>query len=538
MRRRNLAVAFAGVLVAGGVAVVVPLSRGDKGPAVPQFVDEARTAGISHVYDGEFPFFVGGGVATFDCSGDGMPDLYMAGGTNPASLFVNTGEPGAALRFEKKTSPVTDLVSVTGAYPLEVDGDGVTDLVVLRRAEGNAVLRGLGDCAFEDMTGALGLDPGTDWTTAFSATWEEGSSLPTLAFGNYLVPDTYDCAASKLVRPEGGRYGAPVALPGHCTLSALFSDWNRDGGVDLRMSNDRNYDRNAREQLWRVLPGEEPREYGKANGWRDLTIWGMGIASQDLTGDGRPEIYLTSQADNKLQVLEDGAKGPAYADIALERGVTAQRPYAGDGVLPSTAWHPEFDDVNNDGRMDLFVAKGNVDAQVDYASYDPNNLLLGRADGTFTERGSQAGIENGARSRGAALVDLNLDGLLDLVVMNRRVPAEVRRNVGTGTPAAPRSPGRWVAVRLTQPAPNTGAVGAFVEVRADGRTTTREVTSGGGHASGETGWIHFGLGTAGSAEVRVTFPGAAAGPWMPVVPDAFYDVTRGAAAPVRWVPGG
>jgi hypothetical protein len=188
--------------------------------------------------------------------------------------------------------------------------------------------------------------------------------------------------------------------------------------------------------------------------------------------------------------------------------------------------------------MDLFVAKGNVDAQVDYASYDPNNLLLGRADGTFTERGSQAGIENGARSRGAALVDLNLDGLLDLVVMNRRVPAEVRRNVGTGTPAAPRSPGRWVAVRLRQPAPNTGAVGAFVEVRADGRTTTREVTAGGGHASGETGWIHFGLGTAGSAEVRVTFPGAAAGPWMPVVPDAFYDVTRGAAAPVRWVPGG
>lgn len=541
MARRRLAVssvAVLAVLTAGGVAIVVPLVRGDSGPAVPQFVDEAVAAGISHVYDGEFPFFVGGGVATFDCSGDGMPDLYMAGGTNPAALYVNAGEPGAALRFEKKASPVTDLAAVTGAYPLEIDGDGVTDLVVLRRAEGNAVLRGLGDCAFEDMTATLGIAPGSDWTTAFSATWEDDESLPTLAFGNYLVPDTYDCAASKLVRPEGGRYGAPVALPGHCTLSALFSDWNRDGGVDLRMSNDRNYDRNAREQLWRVRPGEEPREYGEADGWRDLTIWGMGIASQDLTGDGRPEVYLTSQADNKLQSLEDGATGPSYTDIALERGVTAQRPYAGDGVLPSTAWHPEFDDVNNDGHTDLFIAKGNVDTQVDYASYDPNNLLLGREDGTFTERGSQAGIENGSRSRGAAVVDLNLDGLLDLVVMNRRVPAEVRRNIGTGTPAAPKSPGRWVAVRLRQPAPNTSAVGAFVEVRADGRTTTREVTVGGGHASGETGWIHFGLGTAASAEVRVTFPGAAAGPWMPVVPDAFYDVTRGAAAPARWVPGG
>ena len=100
MRRTTLAVAFAGILTAGSAAIFMPLSRGDDGPAVPQFVDEARTAGISHVYDGEFPFFVGGGVATFDCSGDGMPDLYMAGGTNPASLFVNTGEPGSALRFE------------------------------------------------------------------------------------------------------------------------------------------------------------------------------------------------------------------------------------------------------------------------------------------------------------------------------------------------------------------------------------------------------------------------------------------------------
>lgn len=537
MGRRRLAIAFAGIIVTGSAAIVVPMLRGDDGPAVPQLVDEAPAAGVTHVYDGDFPFFVGGGVAAFDCSGDGMPDMYMAGGANPAALYVNTGDPGAALRFQKKPSPVTDLVSVTGAYPLEVDGDGVTDLVVLRRAEGNAILRGRGGCEFEDMTASLGVQPGSAWTTAFSAVWEEGSSLPTLAFGNYLVPDTYDCAASTLVRPDGERYGRPVPLPGHCTLSALFSDWNRDGGTDLRMSNDRNYDRNAREQLWRVRPGQKPREYGEADGWRDLTIWGMGIASQDLTGDGRPEVFLTSQADNKLQALEEGATGPSYADIALERGVTAQRPYAGDAVLPSTAWHPEFDDVNNDGVMDLFVSKGNVDAQVDYASYDPNNLLLGRADGTFTERGTQAGIENGSRSRGAALVDLNLDGLLDLVVMNRRVPAEVRRNVGTGTPAAPVAPGRWVAVRLRQPAPNTAAVGSFVEVRADERTTTREVTVGGGHAGGETGWIHFGLGTAASAEVRVTFPGAAPGPWMPVAADSFYDISRGSGAPERWVPG-
>jgi hypothetical protein len=537
MTRGRSVTAAAVAVVCAAAAFLVTTGRGDDGPVVPVLVDETAAAGVTHVYDGEFPFFVGGGVATFDCSGDGMPDLFLAGGSNPASLLVNAGEPGGPLRFGRKDSPVTGLTAVTGAYPLEIDGDGTTDLVVLRRGR-DAVLRGLGNCAFEDMTESLGLDPDDDWTTAFSATWEEGAALPTLAFGNYLVPDTYDCADSRLVRPAGNRYGQPVALPGHCTLSALFSDWNRDGGVDLRMSNDRNYDRDAREQLWRVRPGEAPREYAAADGWRDLTIWGMGIASHDITGDGRPEVYLTSQADNKLQTLEEGATGPSYADIALERGVTAQRPYEGDGVLPSTAWHPEFDDVNNDGAIDLFVAKGNVEAQVDYAAFDPNNLLLGRGDGTFTERGGQAGIANGARSRGAAVVDLNLDGLLDLVVVNRRVPVELRRNIGSGTAEAPRSPGRWVAVRVSQPAPNTGAVGAWVEIRTGKTTITREVTVGGGHASGESGWIHFGLGAAESAEVRVAFPGSSPGPWMPLTVDAFHDIARGSTAPVRWVPAG
>ena len=48
-----------------------------------------------------------------------------------------------------------------------------------------------------------------------------------------------------------------------------------------------------------------------------MQIWGMGIASQDLTGDGLPEVYLTSQGDNKLQTLAVGPAQPAYRDIAL-----------------------------------------------------------------------------------------------------------------------------------------------------------------------------------------------------------------------------
>ncbi len=142
----------------------------------------------------------------------------------------------------------------------------------------------------------------------------------------------------------------------------------------------------------------------------------MGIASQDLTGDGRPEVFITSQGDNKLQTLSGRDARPTYADIALKRGVTAQRPYAGGDVLPSTAWHPEFADVNNDGFIDLFITKGNVEAQVDYAHRVPNNLLLGRGDGRFVEGALRRGHRRIRAGRGAALVDLNLDGMLDLVV--------------------------------------------------------------------------------------------------------------------------
>ncbi len=530
------------MLAAGGVAVLVSRSSGgssaSSGAGAPHYVDETGTAGIDHVYAGGFEFFVGGGVAAFDCDDDGRDELYFAGGSEPAALYRNESPAGGALRFTQQASPVTDLTDVTGAYPIDIDSDDHVDLVVLRR-RGNHVLRGLGDCEFEDATAALGVEPGDDWTVAFSATWEGSNTLPTLAFGSYLVPDGDTCGDSRLVRPAAGgsTYAPPLALsPGYCTLSVLFSDWGRTGERDLRVANDRHYYLDGQEQLWQITSGEAPRLYTEADGWRPLQIWGMGIASQDLTGDGRPEVILTSQGDNKLQTLDDGATGPAYHDIALERGVTAARPFTGDDILPSTAWHPEFEDVNNDGFVDLLVTKGNVSAQVDNAMKDPSNLLIGRADGTFTEGAEDAGVVTFDPARGAALVDLNLDGLLDLVEVNREASVKVWRNAGNGDAASPAPMGHWLMVGLHQAAPNVDAIGAWVEVRVDGRTTTREVTVGGGHAGGKLGWIHLGLGDATGAEVRVVWPDGEAGPWMKVTADQFLSIERGEAAPVVWVP--
>jgi enediyne biosynthesis protein E4 len=532
-------------IAAFGTGVVRFGAAGPAAAGPPRFVDETVAAGIAQRYDGPDLYQVGGGVAVFDCDGDRRPDIYLAGGTAPASLFRNESVIGGALRFVRLTSPTTDLADVNGAYPIDVDGDGFVDLVVLRIGE-NVLLRGHGDCTFERANEALGFTGRDGHTTAFSATWEGSTGLPTFAVGHYLKLDAQggrilECDAGDLLRPaaDGTSYAAPIPLaPGYCALSMLFSDWDGSGRRDLRVSNDRQWYRDGTDQLWRIVPGEPPRLYTAADGWVALKIWGMGIASQDLTGDGLPEVFLTSQGDNKLQTLSAGPSQPTYGDIALRRGVTSAQPFTGGQHLESTAWHPEFADVNDDGFTDLFISKGNVGDQAGFATRDPSDLFLGQPDGTFVEAADRAGILRFERGRGAALVDLNLDGLLDLVEVNYGADAVLWRNVGSGAADAPRAMGHWLMLDLEQAGPNRDAIGAKIEVRAGDQTATRERTIGGGHVGGQLGWIHLGLGAATEAQVQVTWPDGEIGPWLTVPADGFSILARGQATVRAWVPGG
>ncbi|HEV7253910.1 MAG TPA: CRTAC1 family protein [Mesorhizobium sp.] len=509
---------------------------------IPRFIEETASAGISHVHSGGWEHMVGGGVAVFDCDGNGFPDLLLTGGKGPSTFYRNASRQGSKLRFAAETSGLEEK-GVAGAYPLDVNGDGVTDLALLRVGE-NLLMRGLGDCRFERANDVWAFDGGHAWSTAFAATWEKGAIWPTLAVGNYLDRRQEDfpwgsCTDNWLHRPRpvedpaSPGFAPPVPLkPSFCTLSMLFTDWNRSGQPALRVSNDREYYKGGQEQLWRVAPGKAPVLYTDAEGWKSLRIWGMGIASRDLDGDGYPEYFLTSMADNKLQALSSQPGGgplrPAYADIAFAKGVTAHRPYAGGEMKPSTAWHAEFADVNNDGLADLFIAKGNVWEMPDFAMKDPNNLLLQQPDGTFVEVGEAAGVTSFRTARGGALADFNLDGSLDLVVVNRGEGAQFWRN-------AIRDAGHWLQVRLEQPVPNRVGVGAWIEVRRGGATARQEITVGGGHAGGQLGWRHFGLDDAAQAEIRVLWPDGEAGEWQTVSANGFYVLERGRPAR-KWTP--
>ncbi|SIQ61371.1 Repeat domain-containing protein [Rhizobium sp. RU20A] len=525
MAMRRTLVLFSVLAVSAGAA------RAEDGPLVPHFIDETRQAGIDSTYTGEWEYMVGGGVAAFDCNGDGFDDLLLPGGAVPAKFYQNRSSHGSPLSFEQSRSGL-ELDAVTGAYPLDIDGDGHLDVVLLRSGE-NVAMRGLGGCRFERANKAWGFEGGDGWSTALAATWEKGASFPTIAIGNYI--DRYEdlhpwgsCTDNWLHRPAADgtrRFGPPMPLkPSYCPLSMLFTDWNRSGTPALRVSNDREYYKGGEEQLWHVEPGRDPALYTHQEGWKTLKIWGMGIASTDLNGDGFPEYFLTSMADNKLQTLAkvdpEGTPQPVYRDVALAKGVTAHRPYTGGETRPSTAWHAQFADVNNDGRADLFVAKGNVSKMPDFALKDPNNLLLQKGDGTFLESGDKAGVASMLSGRGAALVDLNLDGLLDLVVVNQSGPAELWRN-------ATERAGHFVEIRLSQDGANRDAVGSWIEIRRGDTVQRREVTVGGGHASGISGWHHFGLGDATSADIRILWPDGGTGDWQAIKADGFYSAIKG-----------
>jgi opacity protein-like surface antigen len=161
---KKLAFTFAVVVLSG------PAFAADPNIPVPKFADETKSSGINSVYAGDWQYMVGGGAAAFDCNDDGFADLYLAGGEKPAKFYLNNSTKGGELKFAEEKSGL-EFDAVTGAYPLDVDSDGKTDLVVLRVGE-NIVMRGKGGCQFERANEAWNFAGGDAWNTAFAATWE------------------------------------------------------------------------------------------------------------------------------------------------------------------------------------------------------------------------------------------------------------------------------------------------------------------------------------------------------------------------------
>jgi hypothetical protein len=106
--------------------------------------------------------------------------------------------------------------------------------------------------------------------------------------------------------------------------------------------------------------------------------------------------------------------------------------------------------------------------------------------------------------------------LLDIVVVNRRAPLEIWQNDTKKT-------GHWAEIEPHMLI-NTRAIGAWIELRTEGSIQSSEVTIGGGHAGGKSGPVHFGLGTAPRAEVRIRWPNGILSDWTEIPTDQITKV--------------
>jgi enediyne biosynthesis protein E4 len=279
-----------------------------EGPPSPNSSTRRQAPGIDSVFEGEWEFMVGGGVATFDCSGNGFPDMLLAGGEAPAKFYRNISDRGGGRFASRKKKAAWNRRrrrrlsarhrwrrhhgsraparrrecrdARSGRLPLRARQRGLglrrrRCLVVgLRRHLGRR--RGLAHHRHRQLhrprraDGALGLvhrqlaaPPGRGWR----------------GFAAAAAADARATARCPCCSPTGTGPARPAcASP---TTANITAAGRSSCGASSRARN--------RASTPRRRAGQR------------LRIWGMGIAGYDLNGDGYPAYFLTSMADNKLQ---------------------------------------------------------------------------------------------------------------------------------------------------------------------------------------------------------------------------------------------
>lgn len=154
---------------------------------------------------------------------------------------------------------------------------------------------------------------------------------------------------------------------------------------------------------------------------------GGGVAVADFDQNGLPDLFFTgNQVPNRLYLNEGDFK---FSDVSESSGVMASDRWCTGSVVV---------DINEDGLPDIYVA-----AAMKKGQGERNNLLFvnqGKdASGsiTFKEMAAQYGIADSGNGMGAAFLDYDLDGDLDLYVLNNEQltakPTNFRPKVTDGT---------------------------------------------------------------------------------------------------------
>jgi hypothetical protein len=527
--------------------------EGSTADAVAWFREEARARGLDFAHDSGarperylMPENMCGGAALFDGDGDGDLDAYLvqAGDleADPAT------RPGNALFANDGAGRFTDVSTGSGADDRgcgmgiacgDADGDGRIDLYVTNTGP-NVLLLNAGDLRFRDVTAEAGVgDPGFGASAAFVDYDHDGDldlftlnyihwSIPgelscfnSLGSPDYCSPQTYDAPARDvLYRNRGdGTFDDVTAAAGlgvsfGCGLGIAAADFDADGWIDLFVANDGTPD-----QLWHNLGDgtfvDEALFAGCAVDQDGRPKAGMGVTVGDVDEDGDPDLLvcnLAAQTDSFFR----NEKGRFRDSTAIAGLGLVSRPYTRFGM----AWV----DLDQDGRLDLFQANGRVNRQSRTFSDDPyaepNLVLRGTGNLRFAEVLPRGGTlpELVATSRAAAFGDVDGDGAVDVLVVNRDGPAHLLIN------AVPVR-GNAMLLRVLERS-GADALGAQVALRVGERRAVHDVRAAYSYQASNDPRVHVGLGDATRVEdVVVT--------WVGGTREAFGGFDAGATAVLR-----
>ena len=394
--RRGKTPAPANVPSAYGCAADEP--RAVTGPRV--FTDISAEAGIDfqHVVGPLGTYFmpesVGAGGALFDFDGDGRLDVYLV---NSGRTPEAPGELPPATRVENRLFRQTEqgqFVDVTETSGLgdtgygmgcavgDVDNDGHPDVYVTNYGA-DRLYRNLGDGTFADVTDQAGIR-NEEWGTSAAFFDYDRDGWLDLVVVNYTRDPTYGHLVGCGFRKGLVSYCGPHKfLP---TIDRLF----RNEGLQTDESG-------SRSVRFRDVTAEA--------GLDQAETFGFGVVCADFTADGWPDIFVANDgAPNHLWVNQQNGR---FTEEGVPRGVAYNAIGAAEAGMGVAVGDVDFDE-----RPDLVVT---------HLSKETTTLYVNDADGYFRDDTDRSGLGPPTylgTGWGAALVDLNHDGYLDLPLVN------------------------------------------------------------------------------------------------------------------------
>lgn len=475
-----------------------------------QFQDITDEAGVSH--DG----YATSGVVFEDVDGDQDPDLLITSLMERNELYINDGEGHFELR---KNSGLGESKGSNTMALADIDGDGDLDLYIT-----NYKLKTARDIFTEaelsprntmkKQGDSLVIIPPFD--QYFGIIETDGQSYRNeYGESDELYLNNGDGYFQKIEDPKQ-RFldydGNPKGLPRDWGLTAKFHDINGDMLPDLYVANDFW----TPDRIW-INQGDGTFKGIQRNAIRSMSFSSMGVDFSDINRDGAIDIFVTEMLSqdhqrNMRQLTDyldpiDGRPQYNRNSLYLNRGddTFAEISFFSNLEATEWSWATKFLDIDFDGFEDLIITTGNgndyqdMDTQIEMQRQDqirmgagdllkypvlnlPNKMIKNNGDLTFADRSSEWGFQEEDISLGLAVADLDNDGDPDFVVNRLNNTASVFKN----TSNAPR-----IAVQLTGLSPNTGGVGAKIELQGGPVIQQKEIASGGDYVSGSQKAVWF-----------------------------------------------